>query len=42
MSLILVLLPNPKVVTVVNGVVTSVLGSMLFNSVNTTTLVVNI
>ena len=38
----LVLPPNLKVVTAVNGVIASAFSGMLFNFVNTVTLVVNI
>jgi len=41
-SLILVLLPNPKVVAVVNGIITSAFSGILFDFINTVTLVVNI
>ena len=34
--------PNPKVVTAIDSVITSTLGSILFNFINTITLVVNI
>ena len=42
MSAILVLLPNPKVVAAVNAVVAIAFSSILFNFINTITLVVNI
>jgi len=41
-SAILVSLPNPKVVTAVNGVIAAAFSSILFNFINTITLVVNI
>jgi len=41
-SLILVSPLVPKVVTAVNGVITSAFSSILFNFINTVTLVVNI
>jgi len=41
-SLILVSPPNPKVVATVNGVVTGTFSGILFDFINTVTLVVNI
>ena len=41
-SLILILPLIPKVVATVNGVITSAFSGMLFNFINTITLVVNI
>jgi len=38
----LVFLPILKVVTTVNSVITSAFSSILFNSINTITLIVNI
>jgi len=41
-SFILVSPPNPKIVAAVDGVVTSAFSGILFNFINTVTLVVNI
>jgi len=38
----IVLLPNPKVVTIINGVIASAFSGILFNFINTLTLVVNV
>ena len=42
MSLILVSPPDPKVIAAVDIIITSAFSSMLFNFINTITLVVNI
>jgi len=38
----LVLLPNPKVVAAVNAIIVAAFSGILFNFINTITLVVNI
>jgi len=42
MSLILVSPPDPKVIAAVDGIITSAFSGILFNFINTITLVVNI